>query len=133
MKHWTILIFVIFSGACQDVKSPEKPENLIDKDKMATILTEAYLVNAARSVDNKTIVESGISLDSLFYSRFGIDSLQLAQSNAFYATNVNDYMEIFQVVEARLDAMQKKLDSIRIQATQLNDSVSDKTNHSNPF
>jgi len=112
--------------ACQNVKLPEKPKNLIGKDKMVDVLTEAYLANAARSIDNKAILAEGIKMDSLFYTRFGVDSLQFAQSNAFYAADVNTYITIFQEVEARLDNMEKNLDSIRKAGIQFNDSIPSK-------
>ncbi len=125
MKHWTIILFFTlgFFG-CQDVKKPEKPENLIAKDKMINILTEAYLANAARSVDNKSIISKGIKMDSLIYKSFGVDSLQFAKSNEFYASDVNMYMEIFQKVEAKLTGMQKKMDSIREIEKSRKDSIS---------
>lgn len=113
MKYWTIIFISIALASCQDVKQPEKPKNLIGKEKMVDIMTEAYLANAARSVDNKTIMESGIQVDSLFYTKFGVDSLQFAKSNAFYAADVNVYITIFQQVEERLINMEIELDSTR--------------------
>ena len=113
MKQLIIFIVVVLSFfSCQHVIHPEKPENLIPKDKMIDILTETYLDNAARSVDNKSIIAKGIKMDSMVYKNFGIDSLQFAKSNAFYAADINTYMEMFQKVESRLNAMQEKMDSI---------------------
>ena len=123
MRYWPILMIIISFGACQDVKQPEKPKNLIGKDKMVDVLTEAYLANAARSTDNKTILESGIKMDSLFYTKFGVDSLQFAKSNAFYAADVNMYISIFQEVEGRLGKIEKNLDSIRKAGINFNDSI----------
>ncbi len=125
MKHWTIILFFTLGFfACQDVKKPEKPKNLISKDKMINILTEAYLANAARSVDNKSIISKGIKMDSLIYKNFGVDSLQFTKSNEFYASDINTYMEIFQKVEAKLTGMQKKMDSIREIEKSRKDSIS---------
>ncbi len=128
MKHWIIILFFTlgFFG-CQDVKKPEKPNNLISKDKMVDILTEAYLANAARSVDNKSIISKGIKMDSLVYKNFSVDSLQFAKSNEFYAADINVYMEIFQKVEARLTGMQKKMDSIREIEKNRKDSIGKKS------
>lgn len=117
-------MIAICFGACQNVKQPEKPKNLIGKDKMVNILTEAYLANAARSVDNRSIVEEGIEMDSLFYKKFEVDSLQFVKSHAFYAADVNTYMILIQEVEARLQKMEKTLDSIRQAEIQTKDSVS---------
>ncbi len=113
MKYWTFFLIVISFGACQDIKQPEKPKDLISKDKMINVLTEAYLANAARSVDNKSIIAEGIKMDSLFYTKFGVDSLQFAKSNAYYAANLDLYITIIKDVETRLDEMVKALDSTR--------------------
>ncbi|WP_310994078.1 DUF4296 domain-containing protein [Aequorivita marina] len=126
MKQLLILLILTlgFFG-CQDVKQPEKPKNLIAKDKMVDILTETYLTNAARSVDNKTMLNTGLKMDSLIYKNFGVDSLQFAKSNAFYANDINTYMNIFLEVESRLDSMRVEMDSIWERRRLKNDSVND--------
>ncbi len=125
MKQIIVFILVTLSIiGCQDVKNPEKPKNLITKDKMVAILTETYLVNAARSVDNKSMVTKGINLDSLVYKKFGVDSLQFVESNDFYAADVNVYREIFQDIETKLSIKQQKMDSIRKLEIARKDSIS---------
>lgn len=124
MKNGIFIFICILSFfGCQDVKQPEKPKNLISKEKMVDILTEAYLANAARSVNNQAIIDKGIKMDSLIYKNFGVDSLQFADSNAYYAADINMYMEIFQKVEARLVGMQQKMDSIREADKNRKDSI----------
>lgn len=124
MKHSAILfILVLCFFGCQNVDLPEKPKNLIPKDKMIDILMESYLANAARSVDNKSIIVKGIKMDSLIYRNFGVDTIQFAKSNAFYAADVNTYMSIFQEVETRLDLMQKKMDSLWERERNIKDSI----------
>lgn len=114
MKYCALILICLLSfWGCQDVKQPEKPKNLISKEKMVDMLTEAYLANAARSVNNQAIIDKGIKMDSLIYKNFGVDSLQFAKSNEYYAADINVYMDIFQKVEARIVSMQQKLDSIR--------------------
>ena len=125
MKFLGFFIIIIL-WSCQDIKYPEKPKDLIAKDKMVDILTEAYLANAARSIDNKKIMASGINMDSIFYRKFGVDSLQFAKSNAYYAADVNVYLTLFQDVENRLNAMEQNLDSIRKASINYNDSIPDK-------
>ncbi len=127
MKHWKfILIFLFGFFSCQDVKAPEKPKDLITENKMIDILTEAYLANAARSVDNKSIIGKGIVIDTIVYKNFGVDSLQFAKSNAYYAADVNKYIELFQKVEIRLNVLQSNLDSIQQIEKRKRDSIKDK-------
>lgn len=106
------LLFCTLLG-CQDVKFPEKPENLITEDQMVDVLTEVYLINSARSIDNKTIIQSKIQLDSFVFKKFKIDSLQFALSNAYYTSNLNTYNRLFKKVDERLLFLKKRADSIR--------------------
>lgn len=127
MKDLPILLILLLSFfGCQNVDQPEKPENLISKDKMVDILTETYLANASRSVDNKSIIRKGIMMDDLIYKNFGVDSLQFAKSNAFYAADVNTYMSIFQEVETRLDVKRKRMDSLWERERRIRDSIGKK-------
>ncbi len=129
MKHWVIILILILSIlGCQNVERPEKPKNLISKEKMVDVLTEAYLANAARSVNNQAIIDKGIKVDSLIFKKFEVDSVQFAKSNDYYAADINMYLDIFQKVEARLVAMEKKLDSIRDMDRKRKDSVESQQN-----
>lgn len=113
MNRLIYLFCLIFFWNCQNVEKPQKPSNLIPKDKMVEILTESYLANAARGVGSKNLLVKDVKMDSLIYNKFGIDSIQFAKSNEYYAAGINDYIEIFEKVEANLEAMNKEMDSIR--------------------
>tara|TARA_R100000306_G_scaffold12297_3_gene14731 strand:- start:1127 stop:1558 length:432 start_codon:yes stop_codon:yes gene_type:complete len=129
MKHWVpIFVLILSILGCQNVERPEKPKNLISKEKMVDVLTEAYLANAARSVNNQAIIDKGIKVDSLIFKKFELDSVQFAKSNDYYAADINMYLDIFQKVEARLVAMEKKLDSIRDLDRKRKDSVESQQN-----
>lgn len=107
----SVIVFFVFFG-CQDVVKPEKPENLISEETMVSILTESYLINAARSFDFKTLRDKGIKLDSLIYKKFNVDSVQFAESNAYYTADLNRYNKIFVKVEEQLLQIQKRVDSL---------------------
>lgn len=110
--------------ACQDVKKPPRPENLISKEKMAAILLDSYISNAARSVNNKLLISLDIKQDSVIYIKFDIDSLQLAESNAFYSSDLKAYGEIIISVEKSLEALHKEKDSIyQIQKRKKGDTI----------
>lgn len=112
MKYWLVIASVFIMG-CQDVKRPEKPKDLIPKEKMVEVLTEAYLSNSAQSVRNQSIFKEEVNLDSLFYAKFDIDSLQFVKSNDYYAFNSSLYIDILEKVEANLERIEDRLDSIR--------------------
>ena len=107
-----LYVLFVFTTSCQDVKNTEKPQNLIAKDLMVDILTDVYISNAARSVNNKRLKEYNIKLDSVIYKKYHIDSLQFVESNAYYSTNLKTYTNIITSVEERLSILQIEKDSI---------------------
>ncbi len=114
--HFLIALGIcLFVMACQDVKRPQIPANLITQDAMVLVLVDAYTINAARSIDNRIIVNNGVLLDSILYSKHGIDSLQFVQSNAYYASDLEAYKNIFLKVEAQLQLEKIKKDTLYAQ------------------
>ena len=111
MKKVLFIISLLIIG-CQSVEKPEMPEDLIARDVMVDILTDAYLSNAAKSVNNKIIRQRGIKLDSFIYKKYRIDSVQFVRSHAWYNSDLSTYEGMFVEIEARLAKMAKDLDSI---------------------
>lgn len=109
------LVFGLLVTSCQEVKKPQMPSNLIAQDTMVSILVDAYMMNAARSIDNRTLVNKGVLLDSILYTKHRIDSLQFAQSNAYYASDLEAYKKIFLKVEAQLLLEKIKKDTLYAQ------------------
>lgn len=108
-----VLIAMVFAG-CQDVKYPEPPENLLPKEKFVQILADAYVANASRSrsVNNRILRTKGIQLDSLLYNKHQVDSLSFAESNAYYASNLDVYTQIILDVEKLLTEKKARIDSL---------------------
>lgn len=112
MKYITAIVFCFCLLACQDVKRPEMPANLIPEDKMVEIMTEVYLINAARSIDNRIIIEKKLALEKFVYLKYGIDSTQFAESNAYYTSDLGMYNKLFLKVEERMVRYKKEVDSL---------------------
>lgn len=126
-----VIIALIFSG-CQDVKYPDPPENLLPKEKFAQILADAYLGNASRSrsVNNRILRSKGIQLDSLLYNKHQVDSLTFAESNAYYASNLDLYTEIILDVEKILTEKKARIDSLSKPKTEKVNKKKDSTSYS---
>ncbi|MCF6306735.1 MAG: DUF4296 domain-containing protein [Flavobacteriaceae bacterium] len=105
-------ISVLFLLSCQDVKKPEMPTNLISKEKMVDILSDVYISNATRNVNNKLIRQKGLQLDSLIYAKYEIDSLQFVESNGFYSANLKTYGKLLTNVQSRLKKLKIEKDSL---------------------
>ncbi len=111
MRIVLFIISLIILTGCQNVEKPVMPDDLITRDMMVDILTDAYLSNAAKSVNNKIIRSNRIKLDSLIYKKYGIDSIQFVKSHAWYNADLKLYSEIFTEIEQQLEEMKKKIDS----------------------
>ncbi|MDW5287285.1 DUF4296 domain-containing protein [Formosa sp. PL04] len=127
MKRLVLVIIIVFSVAsCHQVKKPEKPKDLISKDKMVKVIIDMSLLTASKGIDKNALEKNGVSLQSLIYDKYGIDSLMLAESNEYYAYNIDEYealyvkvndsltqlKELFNIEKEEAEAQKKKQDSI---------------------
>jgi len=115
MRYFSkIIVLLLILVGCQDVKYPEKPENLLSKEKMIQILADAYIGNSSRSksYNNRVLRNNGVHLDSILYKKHQVDSLTFVESNAYYASNLVVYTEIITEVEKLLLTKKVSVDSI---------------------
>ncbi len=102
--------------ACAD-KLIEKPENLIPRDRMAEILYDMALLNAIDNSHPQVLEENDLEVMEFVYDKYGVDSLQFASSDLYYASVPAEYQKIYEAVEARLTEERDSVNKI-IQAGQ---------------
>lgn len=102
----TGILMVIFS--CKDNMEPTKPENLISQDKMVNILIDLSLVSSAKGLNKKILENNGITPDRYVFEKHKIDSIQFAESNAYYAYFIDDYSNIYVRVKDSLEKLKMK-------------------------
>lgn len=107
MYKRSILIGLLLAFiSCND--TIDKPNNLIEKDKMVDILYDISLLEAIKSQN----INGGISnknANAYLYKKYKIDSIQFAQSNKYYAADVEEYKKMFEEVKTRLEEQVKKI------------------------
>ena len=87
----------------------EKPENLIEEEKMADLIFELALIDASKGFVMKGET-ARIGLDSgSFYKYHNIDSTQFAVSNAYYAKQPKAYLRIANAAKIQLEDFEKKM------------------------
>lgn len=101
-KLLTVFIISILSLSCQHIEKPKKPENLIEKETLVEILVDTYLSNAVRSKTYQEIKDGNIRLEKYIYQKYAIDSLQFAESNAYYSADMDGYLLMLKEVEQKL-------------------------------
>ncbi|MCB7482329.1 DUF4296 domain-containing protein [Christiangramia sediminis] len=122
-RNTLLLLLLIVSVSCQDLKRSEKPKDLIPKDKMIDVLTEISLLHAARNYNKQKLEATGINPDTYIYEKFDIDSLQFERSSDWYSEHYDEYEGIYDSVKNRVQFMKNKLDSLREIEVKIEDSI----------
>ncbi|MFN8325535.1 MAG: DUF4296 domain-containing protein [Flavobacteriaceae bacterium] len=102
------LIIVLFVFSCQN-NGVEKPDNLIEKDKMVDILYDVSLLEAVRSQG----INGGVTnkeINDFVKRKYNVDSTQFVKSNRYYAADVEEYKEMYEKIKTRVDEELKKAD-----------------------
>ncbi|MFD1062941.1 DUF4296 domain-containing protein [Winogradskyella litorisediminis] len=109
MKHllYILVLGLVFIG-CEPGFRPKKPDNLIAKDKMVEVLYDMFVVTSAKGVNRKKLEAEKINPEAYILDKYSIDSLQFAQSNNYYAHDIEDYKAIMENVKARLSAEKQR-------------------------
>jgi len=111
LLKYMLLVIIIVSCQNNNINQPQKPDNLISKDKMVEILYDMSLLSAAKGVNKKTIENKGIYPDMYVYKKHGIDSLQFALSNEYYAYDLKQYEQLFAKVKVKLENDKDRINS----------------------
>lgn len=95
-----IIIFSVFVS-CQK-SAVEKPDNLIEEDVMVDIIYDLAILDAIKSQNPTSLDVHGINPNEYIYKKYKIDSLQFAQNDRYYATDIKKYKKIYDEVTVRL-------------------------------
>lgn len=121
MFNRTILflsILLAFAG-CNST-APKKPKDLLSKNEMVNILIDAKLLNSANGANKTILRKNGIDADTYVFEKYGIDSLQFAQSNAYYAYHIKDYEAIYNMVT---DSLKRLKTALKKEEKRIKDSI----------
>ena len=105
---FAFLSIIILFFSCQD--AVEKPNNLIDEDKMINILYDLALLEGIKA--DYSLNQQSLSPEKFIYKKYKIDSLQFVQSNAYYASDVQNYKEMYQKLTVKIDLKKSAVDSL---------------------
>lgn len=120
-NYFTYLFLLMLVFGCQNVDKAPKPDQLIPEEKMVDILEDMAKIDAAMSYNMSLFEEQGIDLKNYIYRKYKIDSVQLAESNAYYIEKSKINRQMYEEVRRRLnkkndlmDSLQKREDSLRV-------------------
>ncbi len=104
----SFLLFAILIS-CQK-PAVQKPDNLIDEEVMVDIMYDISVLEAMKSQKAVVLEANNINPNTYIYKKYKIDSLQFANSDKFYASDIKKYKEIFDKVNKR---MEEKIESFK--------------------
>lgn len=102
------LLLAILIG-CQKPAVPI-PDNLIDENEMVDIMYDISILEAMKSQKAVVLEANKINPNTYIYKKYKIDSLQFANSDKFYASDIKKYKEIFDKVNKR---MEEKMEGLK--------------------
>ena len=113
MKHLiSIFALLIFLGCNTVIEKPKKPDNLISEAKMVDIMYDIFLLNSAKGINKKLLENNGIDPEQYVFDKYGIDSIQFANSNNYYSYNTKTYESILERIKEKLSAKKKEYEAI---------------------
>lgn len=96
---WFCVLVLVFS--CVE-KIIEPPKDLIPQEKLEQILYDLAILNAAKNTSFTVLKTNGIETMPFLYAKYNIDSVQLATSDAYYASMPVLYDSIYSHVDRLL-------------------------------
>lgn len=112
----SFVVCILLIIGCQQVDRPEKPDNLIEEDKMTDMLYDISLLNALRSYSLNRLKSSGINPDTFIYQKYQVDSTQFAKSLAYYTVQFNQYNAMWEEVHDRLERKRAEVSEAKSKA-----------------
>ncbi len=109
IRKYIVLSLLLLSCAEKQVR---RPENLIPKGRMVNILYDIAVLDAIDGTYPKALERNGITVMAFVYEKYGIDSLQLAESDLYYASRPQEYEEIYQTLENRIASQRDSLNEV---------------------
>ncbi len=98
--------------SCKRFNGPDRPDNLISKEKMVDILIDSKLLTLGNTNTKKVLKDSNVDVSTYIFKRHNIDSLQFAQSNSYYAFHLDEYEDIHDMALDSLERLAKRLKEI---------------------
>lgn len=104
-------VALVFASCKNEVMT--KPKNLIEQDKMVEIIYDLAILEAMRSqpqLPGET--NNVVNPKTYVFKKYQIDSLQFAESNHYYASDIGNYKKMYDEVKTRIENQQKQIDAL---------------------
>lgn len=110
-KLLSIVVLLVISVSCKE-EVVAKPDLLIEKNKMIDIMYDLAILEGIKYSKPESLDSNQINSAAYIYKKYAIDSLQLAQSNVFYAADYVEYKNMYDELTKRIERKKLVMDSI---------------------
>lgn len=122
MKTFFLVVSILFFISCENLEV-KKPSNLISEDQMVEILYDMVLINSSKGVNKKLLEKNINNPEAYIFKKHNIDSLQFAESNAYYTFKNEVYKTIYEKLELKLTTQKTKLEALLKEKNSIKDSI----------
>lgn len=109
-KILSFLVLLVLFVSCKE-QVIAKPDRLIAKDKMIDIMYDIAVLEGIKYQNPSSLDSNKINSATYIYKKYKIDSLQLAQSNVYYATDYVEYKDMYDTLVKRMERRKTVLES----------------------
>ena len=121
MRNYILLLLIISCLACDGSTPVEPPDEKINPEMMEDIFYDILLMKAIKNSSYVDPVHEEYFTDQYIYEKYGIDSLQLAQNQIYYAQKPKLMKKIFENIEIRSKQVKDSIDTIMKRKDRLKD------------
>ena len=112
MRKYILLFLIISCLACDGSTPVEPPDEKMTTEMMENVFYDIMLMKAIKNSNYVDLAHKEYFTDQFIYEKYGIDSLQLAQNQTYYAQKPKLLKKIFENLEIRSKQMEDSIDTI---------------------
>ena len=113
MKKILFLLLVSVAFASCKKNTVAKPAQLIEEGVMVNIIYDLTILEAVKYENAASLEANNIIPKEYIYKKYSIDSLQFAQNNQYYASDIDNYKKIYDQVKQKMEKKKASLDPIK--------------------
>jgi len=112
MRKYILLFLIISCLACDGSTPVEPPDEKMTTEMMENVFYDIMLMKAIKNSNYVDPAYKEYFTDQYIYEKYGIDSLQLAQNQTYYAQKPKLLKKIFENLKIKSKQMEDSIDTI---------------------
>lgn len=129
MKKYIVLAaFFMTFFSCEPKINVKKPDNLISEKEMVKILKDMFIISSAKGINRTKFEKVGLNPETYILRKHNIDSVQFAESNNYYAHDIEAYKKIIESVKKKISSEKEKYVALEKKEKKEQDRIKDSIN-----